>query len=95
MRRSQRHTDRFGTPLRPLFADELRPVNAPKTRPGQCWHGMNESWIARCEADGTYRIASKISDSYYPRGSRSWVEAARYCKEHKPPFAVPIEELET
>lgn len=92
MRRPYPRTDRYGTPLRPLSDDELRPVNAPPTpRRGQCWHGMNESWIPRCEADGTHRIPDKILDSYFPASARAWVEDARYCPAHKPPYAVPVE----
>lgn len=92
MRRRARHTDRFGTPLRPLFADELRPVNAPAYRPVQCIHGRDESWLARCEADATHRAPDDHGSRYYPPSTRSWVTGAAWCPEHAPRYAVPIEE---
>lgn len=87
MRRVARHLDRYGTPLAPLSADELRPVNAPVApRPGQCAHGGD--FRPRCERIGTY----KIRPDMLPKDERlrRWTdENTRYCAEHAGIFCVP------
>lgn len=85
-----RPTGRFGFPLRPLFADELPPVHVPPSRPQQCRHGMSSPWLKRCEAEGAWRFPDGMADNS-SQSERDWVEGARWCTEHAPPGAVPVE----
>lgn len=88
--------DRYGTPLAPLFADDIRNANAPPSDPFDrcCVHTDEPFFGARCGQPGTHWLRRDLLDRDM-NGDLRWPQQRwmRFCPQHaKPGFHVPIPE---